>query len=227
MTGVEKRRHFNIFRGEDNDGQAKSLVAAIELKQPAVRTVLGPVKYQRKYTYEYSLIVNGRRQQVCRTTLMSVYGITTERIKTIKKKLEAGETSPRDMRGKHTNHKTLPDTVRENIRQHIRSFPTYESHYCRADADPTRRYLPPGLTITMMYQLFIQHQRDNGLPESEKWAYDDIFNREFRHLSLSTPKNDTCDQCDIFKAKLADATAEERVIIEQERNRHQAESKYI
>jgi len=208
-----------MFQALTNDRQSAFLAQSIQLTSPKVRTVMAPIN-QRKYTNEYSLIVNGVRMEVCRTTICSVFGITPERIKTIKKKLEAGEVSPSDQRGKHSNHKTIDEAVRQHIRDHINQFPLYESHYCRADAAPDRRYLEPGLTLTKMYSLFKQYQLENRLPSAQKWLYNDIFKREFRHLSLSTPKNDTCDQCDRFKAKLADATQDERLILERQRDAH-------
>jgi len=114
---------------------------------------------------------------------MNVYGITKGRIPTIKRALETGQISPTNGNGKYHNNKRVPEAVRDQILQHIERFPHYESHYCRRDAAITRRYLEPGLTISKMYAMFIEYQRENGLPEAEKWLFDDIFNGKYRNLS--------------------------------------------
>ena len=158
-----------MFRKLNYDDQSGFLAHSIELCPPTERKVLAAIS-QRKYTVKYILNINGSRQEVCRTTMTSVFAITPDRIHTIKMKLEAGHIFPKDGRGKHGNHKVIPESVRDHIRNHIRRFPVYESHYCRGDANTERRYLEPGLTITKLYAMFIEYQRENDLPEAEKWA---------------------------------------------------------
>ena len=51
------------------------------------------------------------------------------------------------MSKKHTSNEKL-----EMVRNHIKSFPVVESHYCRAKSN--NKYLDGSLTLTKMYDLY-------------------------------------------------------------------------
>lgn len=58
-----------------------------------------------------------------------------------------------DQRGRHEPpNKTPPEKI-QLVKEHIESFPAYESHYSRKD-NPNRKYLSPLLSISKMYELF-------------------------------------------------------------------------
>jgi hypothetical protein len=139
--------------------------------------------------------------------------------------MKEGELSPRDMRGKHGNRPNkVPDQTRTDIRDHIKSFPTYESHYTRNQSDNSKCYLNPELTVSAMYDMYIQFQRNNGGAEAEEWLYRDIFSREF-DLKIGDPKLDSCDTCDKYKAQLSSANIPNRNTLEDEWNLHKDTSK--
>lgn len=123
------------------------------------------------------------------------------RLEIVTNKLKEGDLSPRDKRGKHPNRPNrIPDAAKQDIRDHIKSFPSYESHYTRNQTDKSKRYLNPELSVSQMYDLFIQSQRNNNRHETEEWIYRDIFAREFE-LKIGDPKLDTCDLCDKYKTQ--------------------------
>jgi len=83
------------------------------------------------------------------------------------------------------------------MKQHIESYPTMDSHYCRASS--SRKYLDSRLTIKKMYEqfgeYFKQHVTDEGdkkIPSQK--AYRDCFCTEF-NLSFFHPKKDQCVVC--------------------------------
>lgn len=57
---------------------------------------------------------------------------------------------PTSGKGKYVKKETPPEKLNEVI-DHIKSFPTVESHYCRSSS--TRQYLQPGLSVAKMYSL--------------------------------------------------------------------------
>ena len=165
--------------------------------------------------------MNGIRQSVCRQALLDIFGISRGRLEHVIAEMRSGKLVPEDNRGKHQNRwNRIPEVVWDQIREDIRSYETYESHYCRPRAPAGTRYLSPDLNISIMFEDFLQGQRDNGLLECEQWVYHAIFNHEFKNLKLSMPKTDTCDECDEFKARLHDATVRERTQIQQEQLQH-------
>lgn len=90
----------------------------------------------------------------------------------------------------------------KKIIEHIKSFPSEESHYCRRN-NKDKRYLSPDLNVTRMYKLFLPGQAPNHLgkpPVSRQW-YHEIFLSKF-NLCFQVPKTDTCGTCDLFNLKI-------------------------
>ena len=88
---------------------------------------------------------------------------------------------PQDQRGRHEpKNKTAEEQV-EYVKKHISSFPTYSSHYSRADnPNPNRKYLSAQLSLSEMYALYkdecvVAAAEDPIEPVSE-WK---VFNEEF------------------------------------------------
>ena len=99
-----------------------------------------------------------------------------------------------DQRGHHIPSNKMSEKDITIVKQHIHSFPKYQSHYCRNDS-PHRIYLSPELTIVKMYNLYKQQHVDDAVSE---WVYRKIFNECF-NLTFGTPKTDTCKTCDQYK----------------------------
>lgn len=147
-----------------------------------------------------------------------------------------------DKRGKHTEHQRVSDTVRNLIREHIRSFPTRSSHYSRSDISG-RVDLSSELSIAWLYRdflekhdpEFVRQQEENRervishsqvqelrKPIATLHFYHDIFITEF-NIYFGYPRSDTCDTCDSIKMKMEDANAtpEEIEKLKQELEAHQ------
>ena len=112
---------------------------------------------------------------------------------------------------------TLLSIALHFIKDHIRKFPAYKSHYTRGTSE--RKYLNPDLTIAQMYRLYKEHCQENDIVPENEHIYRKVFNEDF-NLSLHHPLQDTCEKCDIFKASLATAREDEKIPIEEERARH-------
>lgn len=77
---------------------------------------------------------------------------------------------------------------------HIKSFPTVDSHYCRSSS--IRQYLQPGLSVSKMYSLYVEKRKD---PVKEN-IYRKIFCDRF-NLGFHRPKKDVYNFCSEFKAQ--------------------------
>ena len=103
----------------------------------------------RVYTFKSE---NGEVVQVCRLFLLSTLGYRRSHVVDWLFKKHDGKAVA-DRRGSHEPlHKMSTCTVNAVI-AHIESFHPAISHYRRKHA-PLRRYLPPTLNITKMYELF-------------------------------------------------------------------------
>lgn len=91
---------------------------------------------------------------VCKTFFLSILGLKTNTLVTSAMKDKSNLTCSSDKRGKHEHHhyKLSQQTV-EPIKRHIEFFNLAISHYRREHA-PHRRYLPPKLSVTKMYDKF-------------------------------------------------------------------------
>ena len=90
--------------------------------------------------------------------------------------------------------------MRDQIRQHIKSFPVLKSHYSRGKSK-SRKYLSPLLSVAEMHRLYLK-KYEADTPSVKYSFYSRIFNSEF-NLTFGSPKTDTCPTCEIFRNKLA------------------------
>ena len=59
-----------------------------------------------------------------------------------------------DNRGKHKPWNKTPDESIRYVKQHISDIPRMDSHYCRKRTK--RQYIDPDLTITKLYELYLE-----------------------------------------------------------------------
>ena len=83
-----------------------------------------------------------------------------------------------DKRGRHEPGNKTPEEAICYVKQHIASFPQYESHYSRTD-NPNRKYLSPDLTVSKMYSMYKATCTDDGKEPVSEWVYRQTFNEHF------------------------------------------------
>jgi len=79
---------------------------------------------------------------------------------------------------KEPKNKTAKQDI-DLVKNHINSFPHYNSHYCRRDT-PHVKYLPQNLNLAMMYCIY---KTDTG---TEKPVSENIYRKVFNTDSLLT-----------------------------------------
>ena len=98
---------------------------------------------------------------------------------------------------------SIHPAVREEIREHILSFPRQPNHYSRMKGDVEREYLSPDLNLLRMYRLY---KENNPTSTAKFWLYRDIFKQQ--NLCFGQPRSDTCGKCDALFSKLTAATTD-------------------
>ncbi|KAK3922741.1 Death-associated inhibitor of apoptosis 2 [Frankliniella fusca] len=178
---------------------------------------------EKEISYKYYFDVNGKRIQVCRSTFLNTLGETDRFVRTVaenKAKSVTGITKD-DSRGRHPPpHAMKPSTI-EHVQNHIRSFPAYVSHYCRAQSNML--YLPSDLTVAKMHLMYLE----DGNPSVSYNFYLKEFNKSGR--KFHAPKSDGCDKCDKLETAIKCASDEEATNLRREKELHQrkAEKAYF
>lgn len=122
------------------------------------------------------------------------------------------DKDPRGMCGAH--NKTPPEKVQE-VHDHIRSFPSMESHYVRKKSK--RQYLDRKLSIAKMHSIYVDEcTKKNSKPVSEI-IYRRIFCNDF-NLGFFKPKKDQCLIC----TKYARSDAKDKTELEKQFAEHNA-----
>ncbi|GBL78101.1 hypothetical protein AVEN_230538-1 [Araneus ventricosus] len=110
------------------------------------------------------------------------------------KNVEIG-TPTQDQREKKGNSRRVPKGDPVLVREHIKSVPVVEYHYCRVHT--IREYLGAHLSIGNMYELYIQQCCTQKITAVRKSMY--YFVMEF-NLGFHSPKSVIFDVCEKFKA---------------------------
>lgn len=200
MSLIDRQAIFNEYWRMGTYLKRSTYMASlmeIQEKTTQRRRTLDPDRQKcRTKTYKYFLLIHGKREPICRGCLLKTFGESENFIKSVamKKRSSLGGTQMDDNRGKSIPKHKISDEKRQVIKEHILSFPSYESHYTRKST--SKKYLPSHLSINKMYSLFCENRDD---PPSIK-----IYSQEFHKLGLSfkKPRADTCYTCDKFKMKI-------------------------
>ncbi|XP_072387122.1 uncharacterized protein [Diabrotica undecimpunctata] len=150
----------------------------------------------RKHNLQYKFRINDKDTQVCKTFFLNTLGVSDRYIYTTWKKTDDAGILEDDRRGKHVAHKKSDKVALEKIRQHIKMFPTIESHYLRAQT--SRVFIDGSLTISEMYRLYKNKCISDGDICLKKHHYERIFNYEF-NIGFFSPKKDQCSECEVYK----------------------------
>lgn len=211
---ISEEQRENVFKAywalSDLNRQRDFVVKNVTQYEKRRRTTCSPSR--RTHSLSWSLEIDGVKTNVCKTFFLHTLDISDKVVITAINKKQHGIVQS-DRRGKHAlRPNSLPASTRENVRQHIRSFPRIESHYLRKDT--SREYLEEGLNLSKMYYLYRAWCADNGKEPAKQWLYEDIFNKEF-NLSFFRPKKDLCDLCEKYKNSSEEEKKDMKHVIDQ------------
>lgn len=149
----------------------------------------------REVVWKYNLLEHGKRT-VCRTMLMNTLRIGIKRLKNLQARIKAGDILFEDRRGKHTNrpHRIQPH-VWELLKEHLKMFPSRESHYSREKS--SRLYFTnPDLNIVKLYRAFQDYYHAVS-GESLCIKYTSYYKYFTEHCPYGfiLPRTDICNLC--------------------------------
>jgi hypothetical protein len=178
---------------------------------------------KRDVTFNYHFDVCGQRKRVCKSCFTNTLDEKTKFIAlAVANKLKTTSgTTILDQRVLHPPSNKIPREKIDAVNSHIKSFPTYESHYTRKTND--KLYLPSHLNLTKMYSLYCD-QTQNAVSRG-------IYEREFHRLDLrfKRRKTDTCHKCEVFNMKIQACEGEEernKTLDLQKKHHEAADSAY-
>lgn len=183
-----------------------------------------PSESRRQHSFSYFLLLRGGSEvRVCLKTFCNTFGVTPRRVQLAGEKILKGDMVGLDKRG-GARKNVENENWNERIVEHIKSFPTYESHYCRKK-NPNKLFLSPDLNVSRMYKEFLAKYAPNHVgkpPVSRQW-YHEIFLSKF-NLSFQSPKVDTCSTCDAYAVQIK--AGDTSVKVDQELHHRKAEAAF-
>lgn len=210
-------QYWNI--GEYNR-RVSYLAGLMEIKKKEIsrpRTMLTNRRHNRQYTVLYHFQIHGQNIPTCKFCFIATFDETARFLGIVMQKKLANKSGivPLDRRGAKSppNKRTEEDI--ENVRSHILSVPSYESHYTRRNSQ--KRYLPPHITLCDLYSEYKAKYPDNPVSRF-------IYEREFHSLNIKIkqPKKDTCQTCD--KIHMQIRLDDSNLVLKENLLKHQEEA---
>lgn len=194
-----QKSHFDQFYRLDNWAQ-KTLQLRTLVERNVLENDFNPIISCKKSACKYCLNdSSGIPQRVCLSFISKCLQISESTLKRILK-YKNDNPPAAERRGKKSTTKYKERDL-NYVRDFIKSFPTYESHYKALLTN--KKYLNPNLNIRRIYKEYVLKcsvlkKKLKCVPE---WKFRLIFNTEF-NLSFRRLKIDTCKKCDRMKVLL-------------------------
>lgn len=195
------------------------LCGLIKQMSPKLRRPKDGSRLQKSTSNQFYIQVDGSSVKVCKRYFLQTFQISDGRMTRAIKKLKIGDQPGSDKRGSGIPVNKISDERINVVRKHISSFPSYQSHYTRAE-NPNRKYLAPDLNVRLMYNLYREYCKEENILPVEEPIYRRSFNNDF-NLHFHVPRKDTCLKCDMHKMKMSTLEDEnEKKILEIQHELH-------
>ena len=117
--------------------------------------------------------------RVCKVAFLRIHAVSNGRLsRALKSQSDNGGSPHNDKRGKHVPSNKISDEDLRGVKEHIESFPKYQSHYSHVD-NPHRHYLSPDPSITTMYMMYKDVCAATSKTPVSEWTYRREFNTKF------------------------------------------------
>ena len=182
LTGISK-----IMPGRKDSSQLNVTETSRERSKGQER------KKNRELSIEYSFQKTNVSERVCKTFFMKTLCISWGPIhKALEGRDISGAFVESDKRGKSESANKTDKNIRKQIKEHIESFPSVQSHCTRKDS--RRRYLAQSLTITKIVPFVQGKMQSQNLNAASEKICRRIFCDEY-NLAFFKPKKDQCATC--------------------------------
>jgi len=225
-VSVEERKSmFDLYWKSSREAKLAYLCGHVKQSDVGRRyTTTGDTSRRKKTRVYFATTENGGSQKVCKASFLKTLQISNGSLdRALKCELRG---TFKELRGTGTPKNKLQHSAIVAIRNHIGSFPQYESHYCRASAKNVQ-FLPQSLNLCLMHRLYQDQQHISGNIAVSLSKYKQVFYTEF-NLKFKKPKKDTCNKCDNFYIQLEahkDQPEEYKKVVVL-RDEHQGLAKY-
>lgn len=157
---------------------------------------VGKKEKLRKYSVDYHLKTESKDVTVCQGCFLKTCGETRGFLRNVLTKMFDKLNNPvvEDDRGKIAPKNKADSQQIEEIKSHILSFPTHESHYSRSQT--SKQYLPPGLNVCHMHRLYKEKTTNPLSVSTYRRVFDEIG------LKFKVPSLDTCDKCNTLTTQI-------------------------
>ena len=200
ITEEQRQSLFDAYwRKECYEMQRDFICQNVSVSQP--KRQYGKTK-RREIASKFSFKIGQTTIRVCKKFFLTTLDIGKKTVEYALKKQEHGTYQGSDMRGKASSANKIPEECVKIVHEHIKSFPTMESHYTRKKTK--RKYLSSDLNITKMYTMYKEKcLHENQKPVSAK--YRDIFCKSYNY-SFHKPKKDQCSFCNLYQQQKINGT---------------------
>ena len=180
MSEEQRQRLFDGFwRSSDFNVQNAYICGCVKVLEISRRYTSKGSSSRRSNTRVYYMNDGRRDVRVCKTAFLRTHAVSNGRLTRALKASADNYGSPQgDRRGRHTPANKTSDADIAFVKEHIQSFPKYQSHYSRAD-NPIRQYLNPDLSITKMYILYKDVCSTEEKSPVSEGMYRKVFNEHF------------------------------------------------
>ena len=151
---------------------------------------------RRKTAATYFIKTEDKTYRVCKSFFLKTLDIGKKTVDLALKKQQHGAFPGCDMRGKSSPANKTPDADVNFVHDHIKSFPTVESHYVRKTLK--RKYLSGELNITKMYTMYKEMCSEKQRKCVSAKVYRKIFCENYNY-SFHKPKKDQCSVCNLYE----------------------------
>lgn len=139
----------------------------------------------------------GDHVQVCRNTFSEIFALSHCKVQGLVKKKKSGSSIYVDNRGWSKGPRKFTEDIRQQVIDHINSFPKEENHYSRLKSN--KEFLSPDLNIHRMFIAFGRRYPNSAVNYR---FYSKVFKKNFPNLRFGRPRSDTCSTCDLLSNKM-------------------------
>ena len=134
------------------DDNKNAFYESTTMRIPKKRSTV--VNSRRNFTYNYCFNVEHQKITVCKKFYLATLDISQRRVQWFHEHVRDLKTGTirTSSKGKTRKHRISEETL-QSIRDHIRSVPTIESHYCRASTN--KDYIDPSFSVQKMYDEYL------------------------------------------------------------------------
>jgi len=172
---VRQQIHTDFWQQSD-DGKAYFYAQTVTRHLKRKQRKKGVVS-RRYHSYAYSLYKGEELVRVCKVFYLTTLNVSQRRIEytlSVRKDAITGIVRD-DRRGRHRCYKSISKIRKDEVRWHVRSLPTVESHYRRAASN--KQYLEAGLTLSQLYTKYVE-----SCAERSSLAESDANRERFIHI---------------------------------------------